>query len=115
MKARRLGIVGATGVVGREMLSLLHELDGGLPEDGGDMPWYPPSSWMCPSLPEWARATRRAAITASVPEMEKRTSSAAGTILQMRSATVSSRSVASAKTPPTSMPSRAAASTRGSA
>ncbi len=47
-------------------------------------------------------------MTASVPELEKRTSSAAGTILEMRSATVNSRSVDSANTPPTSMPSRAA-------
>ena len=31
-----------------------------------------------------ARARRSAAITASVPEFEKRTSSAAGTILEMR-------------------------------
>ena len=62
-----------------------------------------------------ARASRKPAITASVPEFEKRTSSAAGTILEMRSATTSSRSVASANTPPTSMPSRAAASTRSSA
>ena len=49
------------------------------------------------------------------PELEKRTSSAAGTILAIRSATRYSRSVESANTPPTSMPSRAAASTRGSA
>jgi hypothetical protein len=62
-----------------------------------------------------ARASRSAAITASVPEFEKRTSSAAGTIFEMRLATAYSRSVDSAKTPPTSMPARAAASTRGSA
>jgi hypothetical protein len=57
----------------------------------------------------------QAAITASVPELEKRTSSAAGTMLAIRSATISSRSVERAKTPPTSMPRRAAASTRSSA
>ena len=39
-------------------------------------------------------------MTASVPELEKRTSSAAGTICAMRSATVYSRSVESANTPP---------------
>ena len=43
-------------------------------------------------------------MTASVPELEKRTSSAAGTICEMRSATLYSRSVESANTPPTSMP-----------
>ena len=63
----------------------------------------------------WARATRSAAMTASVPEFEKRTSSAAGTIFEIRSATAHSRSVERANTPPTSMPARAAASTRGSA
>jgi hypothetical protein len=63
----------------------------------------------------YARASRSAAITASVPELEKRTSSAAGTICAMRSATEYSRSVDSANTPPTSIPARAAASTRGSA
>ena len=51
----------------------------------------------------------------SVPEFEKRTSSAAGTIFEMRLATSYSRSVDSANTPPTSMPARAASSTRGSA
>ena len=40
---------------------------------------------------------------------------AAGTIFEMRSATAYSRSVERAKTPPTSWPARAAASTRGSA
>ncbi len=50
-------------------------------------------------------------MTASVPELEKRTSSAAGTIFEMRSATLNSRSVDKANTPPTSMPARAASST----
>ena len=56
---------------------------------------------------------RRAAITASVPEFEKRTSSAASTISAISSATTASRSVDMAKTVPTSWPSRAAASTSG--
>ena len=43
-------------------------------------------------------------MTASVPELEKRTSSAAGTIFWMRRATWYSSSVDRAKTPPTSMP-----------
>jgi len=42
-------------------------------------------------------------MTASVPELEKRTSSAAGTIFEMRSATFNSRSVDNANTPPTRM------------
>jgi hypothetical protein len=62
-----------------------------------------------------ARATRTAAITASVPEFAKRTRSADGTILQMRSATSNSSTVESAGMPPTRMPSHAAASTRSSA
>ena len=52
-------------------------------------------------------------MTASVPEFEKRTSSAAGTISEISSATTTSRSVLIAKTVPTCWPSRAAASTSG--
>src|SRR4030095_12099515 len=48
-------------------------------------------------------------MTASVPEFEKRTSSAAGTMLAIRSATAHSRSVERAKTPPTSLPAGRAA------
>ena len=54
-------------------------------------------------------------MTASVPEFENRTSSAAGTIFAIRLATAYSRSVERANTPPISMPAFAAASTRGSA
>ena len=54
---------------------------------------------------------RSAAITASVPEFENRTSSAAATISEINSATTASRSVDIANTVPTCWPSRAAAST----
>ncbi|MEJ0046020.1 MAG: hypothetical protein WDN04_07785 [Rhodospirillales bacterium] len=50
-----------------------------------------------------------------MPELENRTSSAAGTMRLMRSATCNSISVDSANTPPTSMPCLAASSTRRSA
>ena len=67
-----------------------------------------------PSLPVYARATLNAAITASVPELEKRTNSADLTILLILSAISYSNSVAKAKTPPISIPDRAASSTRSS-
>ena len=54
-------------------------------------------------------------MTASVPEFENRTSSAAGTIFDIRSATSNSSFVDRANTPPISMPLRAASSTLGSA
>ena len=42
---------------------------------GSECPWYAPSNLRIFSLPVYPRATRRAVITASVPEAVKRTSS----------------------------------------
>ena len=61
-----------------------------------------------PSFPVKALAMRNAAITASVPEFEKRTNSAALTMPLIRAAISYSSSVANANTPPIFIPSLAA-------
>ena len=79
------------------------------------MPWYAPANRAITSRPVCARATRRANIVASVPELANRIRSIDGTRPTISSASSISSSVGAAKADPRRSWASTAATTAGSA